>query len=74
MWVVTRAINMYEQDGDYLVCVFTDKPSFYDLKKVLPEENDATIGKLLRGGGRHYKENTWFYLTELQSGEPYKSY
>mgnify|MGYP001172766795 FL=1 len=71
MWVVTKAVNDYNQYGDYLVCVFYSKPSFHDLKKVLPNESDVTIGKLTRGGGKQDIENEWYYLTELKSGEIY---
>ena len=71
MWVVTRAINQYDQDGDYLVCVFENKPTFKDLKKILPYESDVTIGKLTRGGGRQGIEGEWFFLSELKSGELY---
>lgn len=73
MWVVTREINQYDQDGHYLVCVFENKPNFQDLKKVLSDESDVTIGKLTRGGGRQKYEDEWFYLTELKSGELYES-
>lgn len=71
IFVVTRAINQYDQDGDYFVAAFLEKPSFQDLKKLLPKENDTTIGKLLRGGGRQKYENEWFFLTEIKSGELY---
>lgn len=71
MWVITRAINQYDQDGDYLVCVFENKPTFQDLKKVLPNESDATIGKLTRGGGRQNIEYEWYFLSEIKSGELY---
>jgi len=71
MWVVTRAINQYDQEGDYLVSVFENKPTFQELKKVLPNESDTTIGKLTRGGGRQNIEYEWFFLTELKNGELY---
>lgn len=71
MWVVTRAINEYDQDGDYLVCVFKDKPTFQDLKKILPDEDDDVIHNLIRGGGRRDVEYVWYFLTELASGELY---
>ena len=71
MWIVTRRINQYDQDGDYFVCAFDSKPTFQDLKNALPNESDVTIGKLTRGGGRQYVEFEWFYLTELKSGEVY---
>tara|TARA_R110000824_G_C14930189_1_gene648636 strand:- start:101 stop:325 length:225 start_codon:yes stop_codon:yes gene_type:complete len=69
MWIITRALNDYNQDGEYFVCGFTDKPTFQDIKEVLPKESDATIGKLTKGGGRQKVENEWYYLTELKSGE-----
>ena len=72
MWVITRAINQYDQDGDYLVCVFENKPTFQELKKVLPKESDVTIGKLTRGGGRQDVEGEWYFLSELKSGELYE--
>jgi len=71
MWVITRAINQYNQDGDYLVCVFENKPTFQELKKAL-QLNNVTIGKLTRGGGRQGIENEWYFLTELKSGEIYQ--
>lgn len=72
MWAITRAINQYNQDGDYLVCVFENKPTFQELKKVLPDESDVTIGKLTRGGGRQDTEGGWYFLSELKSGELYE--
>jgi hypothetical protein len=73
MWIVTRAINDYNQDGDYFVAAFIDKPTFQDLKRLLPNESDVTIGKLTRGGGRQYDEHNWYYLTEMKNGELYDS-
>ncbi len=73
MWIVTRAINDYNQDGDYFVSAFLDKPTFQDLKKLLQSESDVTIGKLIRGGGRQDFEGNWYYLTEMKNGELYGS-
>ncbi len=67
-WIVTREINEYDQDGEYFVGVFDNKPSFIDLKKMLLYENDVTIGKLTRGGGRQNTENVWFNLIEVEVG------
>lgn len=72
MWVVTKAINEYNQDGDYLIAVYDHKPSFQELKTLLPNETDVTIGKLTRGGDRQNQEYEWYYLKELQSGEKYE--
>lgn len=70
---VAKAVNDYNQDGDYFVCTFDDKPTFQDLKKALPHENDVTIGKLTMGGGRQDIEENWYYLTEMKNGEVYES-
>lgn len=70
MWVVTKEVNEYNQRGDYLVCVFENKPSFKDLKKVLPYETDGNIEKLLCGESDCDGYAT-FYLTQLNSGELY---
>ena len=69
MWIVTRAINQYEQDGEYFVAAYKDKPNFQCLKVLLPGETDATIGKLTRGGGRHEFEGEWFFLFEVSVGQ-----
>lgn len=69
MWIVTREINEYDQDGAYFVAAYEEKPTFHELKVLLPDESDATIGKLTRGGGRQQFEHEWFYLTEVSSGE-----
>lgn len=74
MWAVTRALNEYNQDGDYLVCVFKDKPDFQRLKTILSIESDEVINNLLEGGGRLNTEDEWFFLTELQDGEEYSSH
>lgn len=72
MWIVTRSINQYNQDGDYFVCAFDNKPTFKELKKILPNKSDATIGKLSRGGGRQEYGYEWYFLTEVKSGELYE--
>lgn len=64
-WVVTREINQYDQDGEYFFCVFDDKPTFAELKIILPSMDDKTIGKLTRGGGRQKDEYEWYRLTEV---------
>ena len=67
-WIVTREVNEYDQDGEYFVSVFDEKPTFKELKEVLPYESDATIGKLTRGGGRQGSEAEWFFLREIKTG------
>jgi hypothetical protein len=71
MWVITRAINQYDQDGEYFECVFDHKPTIEELVKYT-EQDKAYAQYLLNGGGRIKVENEWYYLTEMKSGEQYK--
>ena len=34
-WLLTRAINQYDQDGHYAISVFSVKPSLHELDKVM---------------------------------------
>lgn len=69
IWVVTRGINEYDQDGNYFVAGYAQKPTFADLRKLLPHSSDATIGKLTRGGGREGTEYEWYFLAKVRVGE-----
>ena len=71
-WIITRAINQYDQDGEYFVSWFDHKPTFKELKELLPRESVVTLGKLTRGGGRHDYEYEWFYLNEIKQGYLYQ--
>lgn len=68
MWVITRLENAYDQYGDYLEYVFDHKPSKEELEQLGFQDPEH----LLNGGGRKGVEETWYYLTELNSGEPYQ--
>jgi hypothetical protein len=70
MWIVTREINAYEQDGEYFVAAYLNKPGFAELKATIGA-SDVVIGKLTRGGGRHDDENTWYRLFEAVEGVDY---
>ena len=69
MYVVTREINEYNQEGEYFVAAYRSKSSFGDLKVLLGGESDVTVGKLTRGGGRQALEDEWFNLDEVKDGE-----
>ena len=67
MWVLTREINQYEQDGEYYVQAFLDKPSEKELSEFVPTRS---VGWVLSGGGRQNSpytglDNEWFYLREV---------
>lgn len=72
MWIVTREINRYDQDGAYFVAAYKDKPREGELKRLLPEEGKTVIDNLLiAGGGRIKVEWEWFYLFECEEGVHY---
>ncbi len=71
MWIVTRSINEYNQDGEYFETSYIKKPT---LGQLILYFNDAKLAAhLLKGGGRQDSEDWWFYLTEVKEGEEYKS-
>ena len=70
MWVITRAINAYEQEGDYFECVFERKPTIEQLVKFFNDDEELAT-HVLNGGGRRDFEHTWYFLTEIKSGEKY---
>ena len=72
MWVITRAINEYNQYGDYFVCVFSHKPSSSEVMDVLGCDFELAW-HIIEGGGRLGYEHTWYYLTEMESGIEYLS-
>ena len=73
MWVLTRSINEYNQDGDYLICVFSSKPTVEKLIEIFGISEKYAKFLILEGGGREDSEDEWWYLSELEDGELYKS-
>lgn len=66
VWVLTRAINAYDQDGDYFVGVFSEKPTAEALRA--HRVPASAIEHVLKGGGREKYEEEWFYLKEILPG------
>jgi len=73
VWVLTRELNIYDQDGEYFVAVFKTKPTVKQLTKVVaatgylsPDVMSAlaTILHILEGGGREGTEDEWYNLRE----------
>ena len=62
VWVLTREINEYNQDGEYFVAVFANEPMYTHLLECGVPFN--RLGHVLNGGGRIGDENEWFYLRE----------
>lgn len=61
IWVLTREINDYNQDGEYFVAAWNKKPTHEMLKEIMGVQNADHV---LAGGGRIKWENEWFYLKE----------
>ena len=70
MWIVTIEYNEYNQQGEYFLAAYLEKPTFKQLKKLIGED-DVTVGKLTRGGERQGEAYTWYNLFEATEGENY---
>jgi len=70
IWVLTKAINNYNQVGEYLVSVFLRKPNKEQLYK-FNDINKNNIDHILNGGGRVDCEDIWFYLSQIEEGNEY---
>lgn len=70
VWVLTREVNEYNQEGEYFVAVFPKKPTAQQLiENLVPEED---VDHVLNGGGRlhfdipsdqHY--HVWHHLRRV---------
>jgi len=67
VWLLTRAINAYDQEGDYFVAVFSAKPSAVALQA--HGVSASAVEHVLRGGGREKFEEEWFRLEEILPGD-----
>lgn len=70
MWIVTREINEYDQDGAYFVAAFYQKPTVSQLTSLKGELITDAVAQYMinHGGGRHGTEYEWFYLEEYGAG------
>lgn len=62
IWVLTREINEYDQDGEYFVAAWNEKPTHQMLTELGVPQN--SLRRVLNGGGRVEFEHEWFYLKE----------
>lgn len=64
IWVLTNAVNDYNQYGDYFIDCWLQKPTKEELLACNVPEN--RIQHVLNGGGRFNDyEDDWFYLEEI---------
>lgn len=72
MYILTREINEYDQDGDYFVDVFPYKPTVEEIAEAIKEKTVCMDARgilelcihIQHGGGRRDTENEWFLLKE----------
>ena len=63
VFVLTREINQYDQDGAYFVAVFSEKPHHSWLTALGVPQN--RLKHVQNGGGRVGFEEEWFHLEEV---------
>lgn len=67
MWILTREINEYDQDGAYFVAAWLNKPHHLQLHDVgVPYKY---MNHVMNGGGRKKTENEWHNLFKYVSPE-----
>ncbi len=64
IWVLTREINEYDQEGEYFVDAWKLKPHHSKLTEHGVPQN--RLNHVLNGGGRVGAENEWFFLREIK--------
>lgn len=79
MWILTREINQYDQDGEYYVAHWEVKPTVIQLNelfkdKSLPKTVHASYASYLviTGGGRIGLEDEWYKLFRHADGVLYE--
>lgn len=80
IWILTREINEYDQDGSYFVAWFEDIDNIqvvldviskYDKYYIKKPFSDEFIENLKNGGGRLGGEYEWFYLRKMDPATLY---
>jgi hypothetical protein len=63
IYILTREINAYDQDGEYYVTAFKTSPSITQLRKYMGNiSNEIYDHMIINGGGRLKTEHEWFNL------------
>lgn len=70
IWILTREVNKYDQEGSYFVAAFLTKPTAAELRAVTwAHASDEYIEHLLSGGGCLVDADEWHWLTQYTHGE-----
>lgn len=65
IWILTREINAYDQDGEYFVSAFSQKPTIAQIEKICGY-NELGATHVLNGGGRRNAEEEWYNLQMVE--------
>jgi shikimate kinase len=66
IYVLTREINQYDQDGEYFVHAWNYKPTTEDIIQHVGSSIVATH-VASTGGGRIMHEEEWYHLREVKN-------
>ena len=66
IWILTREINAYDQDGEYFVSAFSQKPTADQIEKICGY-NELGAKHVLNGGGRRGTEDEWYNLKTVEA-------
>lgn len=61
VWILTREVNEYNQEGAYFIAVFGVKPSHNELSDLGVPRN--RLRHVLNGGGRVFNDEEWYELS-----------
>jgi len=74
VWVLTRSINDYNQEGEYFVAVFAQRPTVKTLADYFTKNGGGQFADVMAavsflehviaGGGRRGTEHEWYDLEE----------
>lgn len=69
LYIITMAINAYDQEGEYFIVGYCHKPNVDELSKIF----DVNLAKhICNGGGRRGLEESWYFLREVEEGHEFK--
>ena len=66
MFILTREINEYYQEGGYFIASFLYKPTHRELGNYLPRDDKDLAEHVWNGGGRRSIESEWYNLFEFK--------
>jgi hypothetical protein len=76
VWILTREINEYDQDGAYFETFWFEKPTLEQISQYvystslesLSDKQILYVVHISKGGGRENAEDEWYNLTKEEEG------